>query len=122
NFLSAEVVDAGNCAVTVALVNQGGVRLTKALAGPLPGRGSPLTVGVRPEHFVEAGQGAADLSVRIDVIEHLGSTSYVYANAAGEQLIVERDEQRRKGGSDSLAVAIPADAALLFDGSGSRLR
>ena len=38
-----------------------------------------MTVGVRPEHFVDAGQGDCDLTVKVDVAEHLGCTSYVYA-------------------------------------------
>ncbi|MDQ0473609.1 ABC transporter ATP-binding protein [Labrys wisconsinensis] len=122
NFLAAEVVDAGAGTVTLALVNHAGLRLTKALAGPPPERGSRLSLGIRPEHFAAPGQGAADLTLGIDVVEHLGSTSYVYASAAGEQIVVERDEQRRSGGADSLTVAIPADVALLFDGAGQRLR
>ena len=65
--------------MTVALVNQGGARLTLP-PSPGVGAGDRLVVGVRPEHFVAAGQGDCDLTVAVDVAEHLGSTSYVYAN------------------------------------------
>jgi len=122
NFFQAEVVDAGNGAFTAQLVNQGGVRLTRALSGALPARGDKVTIGVRPEHFGPPGAGIADIDLRIDVAEHLGSTTYIYANtAAGEQVIVEREE-RRAGDGDSLTVAIPADKALVFDSAGNRLR
>ena len=92
--MAAEVVAREGAAMTVALVKQGGARLTlPARAGV--GAGDRLVVGVRPEHFVAAGQGDCDLTVAVDVTEHLGSTSYVYANTKiGEQLIVERDRSR----------------------------
>jgi len=121
NFLAAEVVDAANGSLTVALANHGGARLTKPLAGPLPPRGEKVTVGIRPEHFANAGQGT-DLTVKVDVAEHLGSTTYIYANTATpEQLIIERAE-RHAGETDAITVAIPADAALVFDSAGKRLR
>jgi len=121
NFLAAEVVDAVNGSLTVALANHGGARLTKSLAGPLPAKGEKVTVGIRPEHFANAGQGT-DLTVKVDVAEHLGSTTYIYANTATpEQLIIERAE-RHAGETDAITVAIPADAALVFDRAGKRLR
>ncbi len=57
------------------------------------------------------------------VIEHLGSTSYVYANTkAGEQLIIEREEQRSELGGGRLTVSIPPRRAYVFDAAGKRLR
>ena len=121
NLLAAEVVDASSGAVTVALVNHGGVRLTKPLAGPLPAKGEKVTIGIRPEHFADAGQGT-DLTVRVDVAEHLGSTTYIYANTTTpEQLIIERAE-RHAGDSGTVTVSIPAAAAIVFDSAGKRLR
>ena len=47
-------------------------------------------VGVRAEHFGAAGQGDADLKVKVDVVEHLGSTSFLYARTAGgEDVVIE---------------------------------
>jgi ABC-type sugar transport system ATPase subunit len=60
-----------------------------------------VTLGIRPEHFADAGKGDADLTVTIDVAEHLGNTSYIYATTAGgEQLIIERPESRTAGNRD----------------------
>ena len=122
NFMAAEVVAREDAAMTVALVKQGGARLTlPARAGV--GAGDRLVVGVRPEHFVAAGQGDCDLTVAVDVTEHLGSTSYVYANTKiGEQLIVERDQSRAEIGRDRLTVSIPARRAYAFDAAGVRLK
>jgi lactose/L-arabinose transport system ATP-binding protein len=122
NFLSAEVVAREGAAMTVSLVNQGGARLTLPSAADA-GIGSGLVLGVRPEHFFPAGQGDCDLTVTIDVTEHLGSTSFVHANAtSGEPLVIEQDESRAGGGRDRLTVSIPAERAFVFDAAGARLK
>ena len=55
--------------------------------------------------------------------EHLGSTSYLYANTgSGEELIVERDTAERGGNPDMLTVSIAGQRAYLFDSAGRRLR
>ena len=121
NFLSAEVVAREGRAVTVALLNQGGARMDLVSPRAVEA-GDRLTVGVRPEHFLPAGQGDVDLELAVDVAEHLGSTSYVYANTkVGEQVIVEREESRGELGRDRLTVSIPARRAYLFDAMGTRL-
>ena len=58
----------------------------------------------------------------MDVAEHLGSTSYVYANAGGEALVIEREESRHENGNERITVSISADQAYLFDSTGHRLR
>ncbi|WP_157019098.1 ABC transporter ATP-binding protein [Mesorhizobium xinjiangense] len=122
NFMAAEVVGAENGSVTVALTNQGGARLTVPAKNGFAA-GDKLTVGLRPEHFGGAGEGDCELSVKVDVAEHLGSTSYVYANtASGEQLVIEREESRSEIGVEHLTVSIPAARTYLFDASGARLR
>ena len=78
---------------------------------------------MRPEHFRRAGEGDCDLVVAVDVAEHLGSTSYVYANTkVGEPLVIEREELRAEVGLDRLTVSIPARKAYLFDAAGARLK
>ena len=63
------------------------------------------------------------MTVTVDVAEHLGNTSYIYANVAGgEQLIIEREESRNELKTDTLTIAIKSSQALLFDKAGNRLR
>ncbi|MGO7675763.1 hypothetical protein ACC685_38905, partial [Rhizobium ruizarguesonis] len=38
-------------------------------------------------HFVDAGTGDADLTFTIDVAEHLGNTSYIYATIGPSGLV-----------------------------------
>ncbi|RUV42444.1 MAG: sn-glycerol-3-phosphate ABC transporter ATP-binding protein UgpC [Mesorhizobium sp.] len=122
NFIAAKVVDLSNSAATVELVNHGGARLRKPLCGPLPAPGAEVVLGVRPEHFFEAGEGDCDISVKADVAEHLGSVSYVYADAGPEELIIEREARRQRAGSDHFTVSIKAERSLLFDKTGARIR
>jgi lactose/L-arabinose transport system ATP-binding protein len=86
----------------------------------LPAAGARLSVGIRPEHLDE-GQGVA-LEVTADVVEHLGSTTYVHARlATGETIVAEK---RRSSARVGDKVRLTFDPAHLryFDGDGRRLR
>ena len=121
NFMEAEAAALDSGRMTVVLVRQGAARLV--LPAPAGVRaGDRLVVGVRPEHFAPPGQGDCDLTVAVDVAEHLGSTSYIYANTKGEQLIIERPDSRAVTGHGQITVSIPASRAYLFDADGARLR
>ena len=120
NFLSARIVEKAAGSVTVELRNQGNVRLTLPVSGGTVGE--DVTLGVRAEHFGEPGSGTADIRLNVDVAEHLGSTSYVYANAGGESPIIEREESRHELGQDHITVSISPERAYLFDSRGQRIR
>ncbi len=62
--------------------------------------GGDVVLGVRPEHFFDAGQGDCDITIKADVAEHLGSVSYVYAKAGKEELIIEREASRHRANGD----------------------
>ncbi|KQV65173.1 sn-glycerol-3-phosphate ABC transporter ATP-binding protein UgpC [Rhizobium sp. Root1220] len=122
NFLEAEIVEGGGGKATVALVNEKDVRLTLPVMDPVA-PGTRVTLGIRPEHFSDAGEGDTDLTVSIDVAEHLGNTSYIYATTAdNEPLIIERPESRTVGNRDQLTVGLSAKHTFLFDSAGKRLR
>jgi len=120
NFLAATIVEKSAGSVTVELRNHAGVRLNLPLAGGSVGE--EVALGVRAEHFGEPGSGNADIRLNVDVAEHLGSTSYVYANAGGESLIIEREESRHEIGREHITVSISPERAYLFDSKGQRIR
>ncbi|KAA0690883.1 sn-glycerol-3-phosphate ABC transporter ATP-binding protein UgpC [Neorhizobium sp. P12A] len=123
NFIAADVVEVNANGVVIALASQRDVRLTIPLEGAAPKIGDKVVLGVRPEHFLDAGKGDVDLTVAVDVAEHLGSTSYIYANiAGGEQIVIEREESRNASNRDTLTVALAARRSFLFDSAGNRLR
>lgn len=121
NFLPGKVAHETAEGVTITLDQAPTFSLTLPVAAR-PGIGAPITLGIRPEHFEDAGK-AADLTVAVDVAEHLGNTSYVYAHLAEElPVIIERPESRHVGKLDRLTISVPANKAFLFDSDGTRLR
>jgi len=121
NFFAAEAVAREDGGTRVRLTNQGGVEIVLPIDEQMA-PGSKVTVGVRPEHFGDPGTGT-DIALDVDVAEHLGITSYVYANTrAGEPVIVERPEARKLGAHDTLRVSILPDRAYAFAEDGHRLR
>jgi lactose/L-arabinose transport system ATP-binding protein len=122
NFLKARVTAAAAGRVTIGLVNQPEVQLTLPIAAAVRA-GDEVNLGVRPENFVAEGAGDADLSVEVDVAEHLGSTSYVYAHvSADERIIIEREDSRNTISKDRLTVGLAAGDVYLFDSAGQRLK
>jgi lactose/L-arabinose transport system ATP-binding protein len=123
NFLQARVIAAESGYVTVTLASQPEVKLSLPIRSVSAKAGDEVSLGVRPEHFLAAGEGDADLTLDVDVAEHLGNTSYVYANAsAAERIIVEHEGFRGAGDRDRLTVGISAAKSFLFDKAGVRLR
>ncbi|MDE1994238.1 MAG: ATP-binding cassette domain-containing protein, partial [Rhizobiaceae bacterium] len=123
NFLRAEIVGRGTGNVSVALKGDPKVRLSLPITTAAVEIGAQVTIGVRPEHFLEVGRGDVDMTVDVDVAEHLGNTSYVYANVTGgEQIVIEREESRNTNNRDTLTVALSAAKTFLFDSAGNRMR
>ena len=122
NFLKAEVAEIQAGKATVVLADDKMVRLEVPLHDPSIKSGTSVTLGIRPEHFGEAGRGEADLTVAVDVAEHLGNTSYIYANFGGDQLIIEQPESHNLGKTERLTVSLSAARTFLFDTAGKRLR
>jgi lactose/L-arabinose transport system ATP-binding protein len=88
----------------------------------MPEPGSKVVVGVRPEHFGSAGEGDADLHVSVDVVEHLGSTSFLYARTlAGDDVVIQRDAAAAAAG-DAAEATVSIRRSYLFDENGLRLR
>jgi multiple sugar transport system ATP-binding protein len=118
NFIktAAEAVRPGS--ITVRL--PGGAPLTVPVqdgtAGLAPGL--PVTLGVRPED-VTAGPGDAGITGRVLVVERLGSESFVYLKADGDQTIVARsDPAARAAPDEALTVGVIAGRCHLFEPGG----
>ncbi|CAA9421913.1 MAG: Maltose/maltodextrin transport ATP-binding protein MalK [uncultured Rubellimicrobium sp.] len=121
NFLAAEVLGSEGRMTRFLLVNQN-AEITLSL-GAAPRPGEAAVVGIRPEHFVPAGVGDCDLQLTLDVAEHLGGTSFLYANTrAGEPVVVEAEASASAQAGSRIAVSIPAARAFAFDSQGARLR
>ena len=123
NFLAGKVVLAEAGQAVVALEALPEVRLTLPVGSSAIRAGDAVSLGIRPEHFVAADEGDAALTVSVDVAEHLGNTSYVYAGLpSGERVIIEQEESRAAGRVETLTVGISAARTFLFDAAGQRLK
>ncbi|MGL4404497.1 MAG: ABC transporter ATP-binding protein, partial [Notoacmeibacter sp.] len=99
----------------------GNVRVPLKLNGALP-VGGAMKLGLRPEHF--DANGSVKIDLKIDVVEHLGGTSFGYGGASTEDPItVEIKDGRRVASGAMLKTGFDPEKAFLFDAStGKRLR
>jgi multiple sugar transport system ATP-binding protein len=103
NFLRGRLTDDG--------IDLGGVRL--ALPKPMLARVAPgeaeITIGLRPECFVLAAGDRALLHGEIEVVEQLGTESYVYLWIPGIEVIDQSDRPVELAGSICARLNEPAD-------------
>jgi lactose/L-arabinose transport system ATP-binding protein len=99
-----------------------GVSFDPGFSRPLP-PGQPVTVGIRPEHFVLGESMPARLSLAVEVIENLGGTSIIHGRLEdGATVLVEHRGQPTAKAGDRLSAGFDPGSVFLFDADGSRLR
>ncbi|WP_300034895.1 sn-glycerol-3-phosphate ABC transporter ATP-binding protein UgpC [uncultured Roseobacter sp.] len=105
NFLRGTVAEGG--------VEVPGLGRTVAVEANLPAPGTPVTLGVRPEHLeVQIGQGA----LKAELSEALGGVSYLHLDTpTGERIIVEERGDERANEGDTVDVTFEARRAMVFD-------
>jgi multiple sugar transport system ATP-binding protein len=103
NFLRGRLTDDG--------IDLGGIRL--ALPKPMLARVAPgeaeITIGLRPECFVLAPGDRALLHGEIEVVEQLGTETYVYLWIPGIEVIDQSDRPVELAGSICARLNEPAD-------------
>ena len=110
NFLPVASLDHAGGLATAVLAD--GMRVpTRIPSAQLPS--GPLTLGTRAEHVLP-GQGSA---ATIEVVERLGERTLVHARLRDGSILVY-DEPGDAVLHTGDAVALQADAAMLFDGAG----
>ncbi len=121
NILPATVSASAEGTVTVAFADHDGAMASIPARTGLAA-GTPVLVGIRPEHFGR-GDGAA-LELVLDVIEELGGSSYGYAGAGTEApLTVSLGEGHGlRPGARHRAAFDPARAFLFNPADGLRIR
>jgi len=121
NFLPVRVVARHEKTVELALPG-----ITRPLTFSLTDHVRPsdeIFLGVRPEHFGAQGAGDIDLPLLVDVVERLGSTSYLYAHFAEKtRLVIEQPQARQIDHGSAITVSLQAENCFLFNAAGERLR
>lgn len=79
-----------------------------------PYDGSPITLGVRGEHFNRGGQGSP-IAARVELVELPGDATRVYLDAGGDRFVIraEPHEQFRPG--EEISLTVPAEKMHFFD-------
>lgn len=114
NFLAAKVLGSGK-----AELADGQVLTIPELANAIA-PGTAIRIGIRPEHM-GSSVGEAQLTLAVDVIEHLGGTSFVYAQGpSGEEVIIEQREVTEAGAT--ITSGFRRRDIRVFSVEGARLR
>jgi lactose/L-arabinose transport system ATP-binding protein len=120
NFLKG-IVEGGTAGrADVRLPDFGGAVVPVALKGETPAAGTPVTLGIRPSQFTTDGDAA--LPVTVDMLEHLGAETLIYARSAASDLVTIGSPTRPNIAiGDTLTARFPSSAALLFGADGKRI-
>jgi multiple sugar transport system ATP-binding protein len=95
---------------------------------PLPSRsagktgdhdGREVVVGIRPEHFVPAGEGHA-LSGRVQVVEPLGSDTLIHFALGSSTLTARVAPEMRPSPGENLSIGVDPSRIHLFDAATER--
>ncbi|CAN1547834.1 MalK ABC-type sugar transport systems, ATPase components [Rhabdaerophilaceae bacterium] len=110
NFLSGRVSEAGADGLTIAAEGLPDIILPSAMCEA----GANVTIGVRPEHLVTSASG---WPLRVDVVEQLGGSSYLYGTLpSGERLVVLENGQTHVKPGERVAVSVSPAHIHLFGG------
>jgi multiple sugar transport system ATP-binding protein len=118
NLVPARVVTADPGGVTVAA--DSGAEATLPVDGASLSAGNAVTIGVRPEHLSEGGNGGLSLTGSVDAVEHLGESSLVYMKLADGVDVIARtpgDSRAEPGGT--LTTSASLQSVHLFDSDGA---
>ncbi|MFY3327398.1 maltose/maltodextrin ABC transporter ATP-binding protein MalK [Vibrio fluvialis] len=118
NFMSVTVDEAEKERVKVRLSN--GFSFWIPVDGTTVTPGSRMSLGVRPEHLVEADEGDARIEGKVMIVEKLGNETQVYMNVKGSDsdIIYRQPDTLDIEVSDTLTIGIPAHRCHLFHSDG----
>jgi ABC-type sugar transport system ATPase subunit len=117
NLLPARV-EASRSGLAILSLNGGEVAL-QAPSSELPEE-EAVTLGVRPEHMLEGGDGALSIEGEVEAVEHLGEATLVYLRLADGTAVIVRapdDTEAEPGGR--YRASAPDRALHIFRADGS---
>ena len=122
NLLEAKVEAVDGLTATVVPTAFPDSRITVKTRGRAPQAGDAVTLGVRPEHMIDAAEGVPVLVGTANVVEQLGGHSYVHAEGRnGVQLTVEQKGHSKVVAGSTFEIGVDPELCLLFDAHGLRL-
>jgi ABC-type sugar transport system ATPase subunit len=120
NFIKATASPGKGGQISVAL--PGGGSLSLDGKGSSLAAGTPVTLGIRPEHLSLEGKSDAVLASKVRLAEYLGSESMFYADLAdGSEIAVKADGLAKAAAGSPLTVGLNAAACHLFNQDGTAI-
>jgi multiple sugar transport system ATP-binding protein len=121
NFIAAELVEASAAGAELRLAD--GTTLHCGVDASGGRRGEKVTLGLRPEHFVQDGP-VNRVKARVTFVESLGSSTQAYCDFPGadEAITCELDGRSTVREGDSLLLSLPAQCCYVFDAEGRAFR
>ncbi|MXN66896.1 sn-glycerol-3-phosphate ABC transporter ATP-binding protein UgpC [Stappia sp. GBMRC 2046] len=120
NFLNAIATDGGSGRVRLG---GDGPTLDLPIEGEALKSGMPIRIGIRPEHMDKPADADVSLPLTVEVIEHLGGTSYVHGRLPdGEIVVLERRGYDTHRVGEKVEAAFSLSDVRVFDEGGLRLR
>lgn len=118
NFLQVKALAASSEAVEIAM--PGGCRMRVLVDGRGVQPGEALTLGVRPEHFVEPAQADFAFSGEISVTERLGDHNLIHLSLEGvaDIITLRGDGNLRVAAGETFGAGLMANKCHLFRGDG----
>ncbi|MBR9865570.1 MAG: sn-glycerol-3-phosphate ABC transporter ATP-binding protein UgpC [Oceanospirillales bacterium] len=121
NFFECDVISQTSSSLRLRLPCSTEVELDADVSAS-PGM-SKVKLGIRPEHLQEDHQGKVKIGVDVDVVEHLGGATYIYARYAGDnELIVQAGGLSPVRRGHHCDISFDLDQCHLFDCNGLSLR
>ncbi|MBB6055755.1 ABC transporter ATP-binding protein [Tolumonas osonensis] len=113
NFLNAKVLQMDGNKVSLELT--GGEQFSMTLDRPVS-VGDVLLMGIRPEHLEVDTSGDVNISLKVDVVEALGGTTFAYTQYAGEdQVVVVTDGSHIIPRGKTITASFNLEHVHLFD-------
>ncbi|HKJ63096.1 MAG TPA: TOBE domain-containing protein, partial [Hyphomicrobiales bacterium] len=120
NFLSGRIVTVEEGATVISLLDQERLSLDRKAVSARPDQ--TVTVGIRPQHIRLAAAEEPGVTVRIGLVEALGSETVLHSRTAtGETLLAVLSGQHSLSGGETARLAFDAEALHLFGEDGLRL-
>jgi multiple sugar transport system ATP-binding protein len=120
NFWSSEVLHYDFDVATLRAPGPGEMQIRVATDELQPG--DRVTVGIRPEHVVLGSEDGAMMRGRIELIEQLGESHFLYVRTDDRSIMTVRapgDARHRIG--ETVALVFPVDLCHVFDAFGRAL-
>ena len=117
NFIPARL-EAARAGLVILSLNGG--ELALSAPGSDLAEDAPVTIGIRPEHMVEGGDGALRVDGEVEAVEHLGEATLVYLRLPdGTPLIVRAPDDTEAEPGARYSASAPERALHLFRADGS---